>query len=222
MCNRFALTTPVDAMRQLFDIRPGLDRLGNAEPLRAIYPKNPSPVVRLTDGGEREMLNMNWGFLLPQVSKKTGKPIQPKAVNNARDDKVRTSRFWRASFEQRRCLVPASSFCEAKGRNPATYFWFAVGPEGAPEPFAFAGLWRGHGEGEWSEILSSTIVTTTPNDLVRPVHPSRMPVILRPEDYEQWLGGTPDEAAKLMRPYEAGGMHILGFGVEMKSEPGAA
>ena len=43
--------------------------------------------------GTRWMKNTHWGFVLPQVSEKTGKPIQPKAVNNARDDKLRTSSF---------------------------------------------------------------------------------------------------------------------------------
>ncbi|MEO1775649.1 MAG: SOS response-associated peptidase family protein [Pseudomonadota bacterium] len=59
---------------------------------------------------------------MPQVSKRTGQPILPKAVNNARDDKVRTSPFWRSSFEERHCLIPATSYCEAKGKADAIYF----------------------------------------------------------------------------------------------------
>ena len=31
---------------------------------------------------------MHWGFLMAQVSQKTSKRIQPRAINNARDDKV--------------------------------------------------------------------------------------------------------------------------------------
>ncbi|MEL6198254.1 MAG: SOS response-associated peptidase family protein [Pseudomonadota bacterium] len=90
----------------------------------------------------REFVSMASGFLMPQVSKHTRKLILPKAVNNARDDKVRSSPFWRASFEERRCLIPATSFCEAKGKAPATYYWFGlVGDEPRPG-FAFAGLWR--------------------------------------------------------------------------------
>ena len=48
-----------------------------------------------------------------------------------------------------------------------------------------------------------TIITTEPNELVRPVH-NRMPVILRPEDEEQWLDAsrTPFTQAKtLLKPY---------------------
>ena len=130
MCNLYSMTTAVSAMRNLFDVKPGLDFLGNAEPLPAIFPRYDGPIVRTREDGDRELVKAHWGFLMPQVSKKTGKPIMPKAVNNARDDKARVSRFWKSSFEERRCLIPATAFCEAKGRNPATYFWFGVNSEG--------------------------------------------------------------------------------------------
>jgi putative SOS response-associated peptidase YedK len=50
---------------------------------------------------------------------------------------------------------------------------------------------------------SFTIITTEPNELVRPIH-NRMPAILRPEDEEQWLDAsrTPFAKAKsLLEPY---------------------
>nr|WP_281244867.1 SOS response-associated peptidase family protein [Sulfitobacter brevis] len=105
-------------MRRLFDVPAANDLLGNAEPLRAIYPKNDGPVVRVILEGSRDLKAMHWGFVMPQKSKKTGDPIQPKAINNARDDKIRISRFWKASFESRRCLVPATSFGEAQRSSP--------------------------------------------------------------------------------------------------------
>ena len=49
---------------------------------------------------------------------------------------------------------------------------------------------------------SFTIITTEPNELVRPVH-NRMPVILRPEDEEQWLDVSRTSFAKarsLLKP----------------------
>jgi putative SOS response-associated peptidase YedK len=66
----------------------------------------------------------------------------PKRVTNTRDDKIKGS-FWRDSFKQRRCLVPASSFCEPHdGRKPATWHWIALKGE-EPRPLsAFSGIWR--------------------------------------------------------------------------------
>ena len=142
MCNLYSNTMAKDAMRQLFAVDAGHDDLGNAEPLTAIFPKGKSPIVGVNSDGSRWLRSAHWGFVMPQVSKKTGKPIKPKAVNNARDDKLRTSRFWTKSFEERRCLIPATSFCEPKGRNPATYVWFGVEGDGARPPFALAGVWR--------------------------------------------------------------------------------
>lgn len=220
MCNLYSQTTAQEAMRRLFQIKH--DRTGNQPPLPAIFPRHEAPVVRPTDDGERELVQMHWGFLLPQVSKKTGKPILPKAVNNARDDKVRVSRFWQKSFETRRCLVPASSFCEAKGRKPATYYWFGLKGEEKRPPFAFAGLWRGFNgtyRDEIVEIDTYTVVTTKPNDLVRPIHPDRMPVILDPDDYDAWLNGTPDAAAKLLKPFPAEQMQIVKSGEDEKRDP---
>lgn len=211
MCNLYANGTAQTMMRQLFKVRPEQDRLGNYGGLAAIWPKYEAPVVRLDADGERELLHMHWGFLTPQVSKKTGKPIKPAAWNNARDDKLRTAPLWKDSFRNRRCLIPASAFCETKGRNPAIDMWFGVGQERDPSPFAFAGLWR-QGQpgvdGEEGQWLTHTMVTTVANDLVKPVHPLRMPVILDPEDYDTWLQGDDDAAFVLLEPYPPNRMFV--------------
>ncbi len=223
MCNLYSNTTPADAMRQLFDVAVEKDRLGNAEPLPAIYPKHMAPIVRKDEDGAREVVSLSWGFRTTKKSKKTGAILQPHAWNNARDDKVLKSGLWKNSFEERRCLVPASSFCEAQGRNPATYHWFALKGTEARPPFAFAGMWqvsRYEGKEGPEEVLAYTVITTSANDIVRPIHPQRMPVILRPSDFEAWLGGSAAEAFELLRPYASDEMDIVRSGVGEKSDSG--
>ena len=223
MCNLFANTMPVDAMRDLFAVDRAHDRLGNAPPLPAIFPRRDAPTVFLAEDGARALAPMHWGFLMPQVSKKTGRPILPKAINNARDDKLRTSPFWRESFERRRCLLPATAFCEAEGRAPATYHWFALRGAAERPPFAFAALWRRfrgrYREAAPVEIDTVTMVTTTPNALVRPIHPDRMPVILPEDAWETWLSGAPDAAFALLKPYPADAMRIARSGLDAKADP---
>jgi putative SOS response-associated peptidase YedK len=54
-----------------------------------------------------------------------------------------------------------------------------------------------------NRVESFTIITTEPNELLRPIH-NRMPVILQPEDEEQWLDASriPFVKAKsLLKPY---------------------
>ena len=71
------------------------------------------------------------------------------------------------------------------------------------EPFAIAGLWDVWRKPDGKRVESFTIITTEPNELVRPIH-NRMPVILQPEDEEQWLDAsrTPFVKAKsVLKPY---------------------
>jgi len=221
MCNLFSNTMPVAAMRRLFDVGGDQDHLGNAEPLVAIFPKGQAPIVGTGEDGNRWLKTSHWGFVLPQLSKRTGEPIQPKAVNNARDDKLRTSAFWKSSFEKRRCLIPATSFCEAKGRNPATYVWFGVKGPQFRTPFALAGVWRsfnGNYGGEHRDMITSSMVTSLPNELTRQTHPDRMPVILHADDFETWLSGPPDAAFALLRPFPAEEMLIHQSGRGLKSD----
>jgi putative SOS response-associated peptidase YedK len=73
-------------------------------------------------------------------------------------------------------------------------------------PFAFAAVWdcwRGGGE----PLYTCALLTTTPNDLVKPVH-DRMPVILRAEAYGPWLDlrAKPDHLLPLLKPYPVDAM----------------
>ena len=44
--------------------------------------------------------------------------------SNVREDTITTNRFWHRSFQDRRCLAPATSFCEPNGDvKPATWHW---------------------------------------------------------------------------------------------------
>ena len=67
------------------------------------------------------------------------------------------------------------------------------------KPIAFAGIIGDDGRSE----PSAAIITTEPNSLMTPIH-QRMPVILEPEDWRQWLNDdshNPDLRA-LMLPRE--------------------
>src|SRR5450631_616022 len=113
MCNLYSMTRSREAILRLF--RLSHNRATAFDALPAIFPGYQAPVVRQAPDGERELVMLSWGFVLLQ------KDRAPRRVTNVRDDKILTSKFWRSSFEQRRCLVPASSYCEPKGEKPATW-----------------------------------------------------------------------------------------------------
>lgn len=138
---------------------------------------------------------MIWGFPLT-LKGKNGQPLKPKPVNNARTDKL-DSFMWRYSFQERRCLIPVTGFCEAEGEKGAkTRTWFSLPDE---ELFAVAGIWRD--TAEWGAAYS--MVMTEACEHVQGVH-ERMPAILPRSDWTDWLDGPPDAAGLLCRPYELG------------------
>ena len=168
---------------------------------------------RLVPGLDRARARQfNWGFVLLQ------KGLAPRRLTNVRDDKILTSKFWRPSFEQRRCLVPASSYCEPKGEKPATWHWFAVNGEEERSLFAFPGVWtryRGplkkNGDNVDQEVFA--FMTTEPNELAQSINHERMPVLMSdPDDFETWLSGSTEEAFKLARSYAAEQMRIVQSG----------
>lgn len=158
-----------------------------------IYPGYPGLV--LAHGQVQQMV---WGFPLARKGAK-GQALKPKPVNNARSDKL-GSPFWSARFKSRRCLIPISEFAEAEGQKGAmTRTWFSL-PD-API-FAVAGFWRG--SEEWGD--SYTMVMTEANSQIGTVH-NRMPVVLPPSDWPQYLGEDPQAAFELCQPY-ADAMHV--------------
>ncbi len=110
---------------------------------------------------------------------------------------------FREPLRRRRCLIPADGFYEWKrnGRQKQPY-----NIEMADDAlFAFAGLWDWWKDREGRVIESCTILTTEANALLRDIH-SRMPVILKPDDYARWLDpGVTDPArvTDLLKPFDA-------------------
>ena len=165
-----------------------------------VYPGYPGLVIT---GGE--VRAMTWGFPLAMKSKRTGKPLKPKPINNAREDKLATP-FWRDSFARRRCLIPVTAWAEAEGETGRmTRTWYSLPGE---DLFAVAGIWRA--TEEWGEAYSMVMVDGCAQ--MADVH-DRMPTILQREDWDQWLNGEPGEAFELVRTC------TLPLSIERTSEP---
>ena len=213
MCNLYSLNKKRDAVARFF--RVSHNRTAAFEQLSAIFPRHMAPVVRQTADGEREAVMMSWGFMLLQNGR------APRPVTNVRDDKILTSTFWKSSFQERRCLVPASSFCEPNGDvKPATWHWFAINGDEERPLFAFPGIWKRYRgplkkDGPNVEIETYSFLTTTPNSLVATINHERMPVLLtQEEEFETWLRGSPDEAFALAREYPPKQMRIVREGFD--------
>ncbi|HEX5079777.1 MAG TPA: SOS response-associated peptidase [Geminicoccaceae bacterium] len=194
MCGRYLLTSPVDALRQLFlfEQRP------NLMPHYNIAPTQDVPIVRLTrDGAARELIMARWG-LVPFWADDLR--IGNRLIN-ARRESVHTMRAFREAYARRRCLVPADGFFEWRKEGKTRQPLLVRRKDRAP--FAFAGLWeRWRNPADHTMVRSCTIITCPANELVAPIH-DRMPVILAPGDHGRWLDPAATDAHSLLVPCPA-------------------
>src|SRR5260370_25716168 len=145
---------------------------------------------------------MKWG-LVPMWAKD---PHTGSKMINARSEGIESKPSFKKPLRYQRCIIPASAFFEWKGNPGAKVKYRIARTDG--EYFGFAGLsdvWRDPHDPTGGELATCTIITTQPNALVAPIH-NRMPVILLPEDEEQWLGpdmSGPEAITSLLRPAPA-------------------
>lgn len=192
MCGRFTRTSSVDTFAKLFHAH-GIDEI---TPSYNIAPTHHLLLARNTSDGTRELAMLHWG-LVPFWSKG---PDPKYSMINARADSVASKPAYREPFKHHRCLIAADGFYEWKkvGKTKQPYFIRLRGGQ----PFAFAGLWD-HWEAEGQvPIDSCTIITCNANLLVAEIH-DRMPVILPPKVYGEWLdvGTKLDTLEGLLKPY---------------------
>ena len=197
MCGRFTLKTTPETLTETFPgfTTPAADEMA---PRYNIAPFQSVAVV--PNNGENNVEFFQWG-LIPSWAK------DPKIGNrmiNARSETLAEKPSFRTPYKRRRCLILTDGFYEWKaeqGSKTKTPFYIRLKSE---KPFAFAGLWE-----TWSPniddgpLLSCTIITTSPNALMETIH-RRMPVILEPDGYEQWLDPSeqsPKQLDGLLKPY---------------------
>ena len=201
MCGRFTLISPGEVLAEFFELvdTPTVSPRYNIAPTQAV-----GVVRRDRDRDIRRFDLMQWG-LIPSWAKD---PTIGNRMINARSETAATKPSFRSAVKYRRCLLPTDGFYEWKAisgqKRKQPYYIRMVDRR----PFAFAGLWE-HWEGpDGAAIDSCTILTTEPNEMMADIH-DRMPVILDPKDFAQWLDPevkTADVLHPPLRSYPAGGM----------------
>jgi putative SOS response-associated peptidase YedK len=204
MCGRYTLRVSPAELAEIFETL----RTIEWSPRYNIAPTQTVVAVRQSEQGDgRELALLRWG-LIPSWSKdmKIG-----SSLINARADGVATKPSFRHAFKKKRCLIPADGFYEwqavpgQKTKQP-----FHIGVRDVPV-FAFAGLWEQWTDPEGKPVQTSAIITTDANEAMQPVH-NRMPVILDPADYDEWLDRDEQDAEKLQRllkPFPADRMQLV-------------
>jgi putative SOS response-associated peptidase YedK len=159
------------------------------------------PILAVANNHADRFEHFHWG-LIPSWAKD---PAIGNRMINARAETLAEKPAFRTALRRRRCLVPADGFYEWKkdpGGKTKTPMHVRMK---SGEIFAFAGLWETWHAPDGSVVPSLTLITTQPNELMSEIH-DRMPVILKPQDYQRWLDPKelpPADLADLLRPYPA-------------------
>ncbi|HEX9962022.1 MAG TPA: SOS response-associated peptidase [Pyrinomonadaceae bacterium] len=212
MCGRFSNRAQPEQIKTEF-------KVGNKNPdlYKARYNIAPAQMIDVVfeTEAERILSGLKWG-LVPSWAKD---PDIGNRMINARAETLSEKPSFRDAFKKRRCIIPASGFYEwrKKGSGAKQPFYFYLKDK---EVFGFAGLREEWLDKESGELLETcTIITTEANDVLKPVH-DRMPVILKSQNYDEWLDpkeNNTERLQKLLAPYPAGKMssHAVGTSVNI-------
>ncbi len=197
MCGRYTLVKTPEEVAEHFNLNdvPALEPRYNVAPTQQVF------ALRSVGEG-REGVLLKWGLVPPWASD----PSIGVRMLNARAETVKEKPAFRVAFQRRRCLIPACGF----------YEWRAAGKKKEPvhfrrgdgRLFAFGGLWERWTSPDGVTLESCTVITTAANELVRPVH-DRMPAILDPSRYNDWLDvkiTDPGLLLPMLAPWPAGEM----------------
>ena len=178
MCGRFELKTKFDKLPNILkkDYPHGLNTKYETQNL--IRPIDPVLVIK--NEGKIQTTFMTWGLISPWAKNPFEKG-RPRPFN-ARSETVQEKNLFRGSWKYKRCLIPASGFFEKKYRIRKENY----------DTFWLGGIWAKWASDDGVELESCCILTTEPNNLIKPIH-NRMPVVI-PNGYEeQWTEQVKNE-----------------------------
>jgi len=189
MCGRFSFsTTPKKIQEQFGAIKTGenLKINFNVAPTQYAYV--------ITDEHPDQLSYYRWG-LVPHWAKDTKNAAR---LINARMEGIASKPSFRVAIRKRRCLVLADSFYEWK-KDGNRKIPFRILPK-KEELLVLAGIWEVWYQEE-EPLHTFSIITTSPNQEVAPVH-NRMPLVLpKKTQWKKWLSDLKiDEVLNLLQP----------------------
>ena len=206
MCGRFVSTSSPDAVATYFGAEADVQSLGqnfNVAPTQDIY-----AVVADPDGGRR-VAAFHWG-LIPSWAKE--RKIASRMIN-ARSETLAEKNAYKGLFAKKRCLIPMDGFYEWKPGSPDGPLNAKGKPLKQPmfirradgQPLAVAGLWtrwKDPDDPERRWLHSTTVVTTAANQTMAAVH-DRMPVMVPPDRWAEWLDPDNHDLAGLSSLFQS-------------------
>ncbi|TCS93061.1 SOS response-associated peptidase [Hazenella coriacea] len=193
MCGRFSLFSSHNLLQERFQFE--FSETTDWQPRYNIAPSQQVLAI-IYDETKRKGQFLRWG-LIPFWAK--DQKIGYKLIN-ARSETITEKSSFRHLISRKRCLILADGFYEWKKTKDGKQPYFIQLASG--QPFAFAGLWDCW-EKDDQIIRSCTLITTSPNLLMKSIH-DRMPSILQPNEENAWLDPKLQDKKylkSLLKPY---------------------
>lgn len=191
MCGRLTLTHPSEAVAALFKYESD-DRAAEEFPPRYnIGPTQPIVTIR-QEMGRRVLRLVRWGLVPGWVKD----PQQFTLLINARAETVLEKPSFRGAMRHHRCLLPATGYYEWR-REGGQKQPFYMRPKSS-ELFAMAGLWAEWSGPDGNLIDSGAILTQPANEALSGIH-HRMPIVITPDRFDDWLNVTQIDAPEAHR-----------------------
>ena len=177
MCGRYMITSPFEAMAQLFEATPG--PLGVDAPRPNVSPTEAVPAV-VAAGGARRLAPMRLAFFARDQSL-NDRPL----LINARSETLAEKPAFRDAPERGAAWSPptASTSGRARRARGRPFVIRAARRRSDRLRRRLAGLARPRG----ARSPTCAIVTCAANATLAPIH-DRMPVLIAPADFGLWLG----------------------------------
>lgn len=207
MCNRYTPPKELEIEREW--------HVGNRNPMRwwddVLFPRGTGAFIRRTrdDAGySRELVVGQWG-LIPWFAKE---PKLKYPTNNARSEELADKASYKLPWARgQRCIIPAADFDEPNWESGKNIWWRFRRADG--RPWGLAGLWATWTDKTTGEVHESYTMLTLNADthpLMSKMHKpdpklgpdaqdKRSVIPIEPADYDQWLGGTQQDAQALLR-----------------------
>ncbi len=195
MSKRFVLHASKEEIKNYFSVDADVEF--NIKPNYNISAGAIQPIV-VGEEEQRKIKKAKWGLIPPDSdNERAGKDHCVVQVEESREED-----WIEESFEERRALIPATGFYKWKDtENKSTPFYVRLL---SGNIMALGGVYRRWKSESGREVYSFAVLATEANALVEPVD-DRMPVIVRPDDFEQWLDKktNPEEILKQIEDYSA-------------------
>jgi len=197
MCGRSSLSKTEKELEERFNATFYSDDLVKYNPLPN-FNVAPSHVLPIITNEDREHFTaMRWG-LIPFWAKD---PKIGYKMINARIETLFEKSSFKQAIQKRRCLVPADGFYEWKKTEKGKQPYRIITKD--QEIFTMAGLWERWNAPDGQMVLSFSVITQEPNNLMADIH-DRMPAILTKDQEELWLSDdvSPIELVEMIQPYD--------------------